>query len=238
MKVPLMRAACFALLLLLPTALLAQEKPKQEKISASGTIKGVVPGGLLVVSAEGDQWQVALDPKAEVYVSGSATPSFLRPGMLVKFNGKFNKKAETVEPLSSITVFTPRQEKKPSGEEAGGGSDLAKGLFQIEEPSPEKEKKKPVESFDVSSGGAIVSARGGKLSVRGAEAMFKIALADDAQVALDVSDYRLAREGDKIELEGWTYQGDVTKVIANRVTIRMTEPLGEKKKEVVKPKSE
>ena len=236
-----MRALYLVALLLLPTALAAQERPKQqgEKVSASGTIKGLVPGGMLVVSAAGDQWQVALDPKAEVIVTGTAAPSFLRPGMLVKFSGKFNKKAESVEPLSSITVFTPREEKHHRGEEgAGGNNDLAKGLFQLEEPSPDKEKKKAFESFDVSSGGAVVSARGGKLSVRGPAGTFKIALADDAQVALDVSDYRLARAGDKVELEGWTYQGDVTKVVANRVTIRLAEPLGEKKKEVAKPKSE
>lgn len=236
-----MRVLCLTWLLLMPAALsVAQEKGKMgEKVSASGTITAVGPGVMQVMSAAGDQWQVALDPKAEVYVSGTASPSFLRPGMLVKFSGKFNKKAEAVEPLSSITVFTPRAEKPRQGEEGGGNSsDLAKGLFEVDEPAPAGEKKKPVEAFDVSSGGAIVSARGGKLSVRGPAGTFKMTLASDAEVALDVNDYRLARAGDKIELEGWTYQGDVTKVVANRVSIRLAEPLGEKKKEPVKPKSE
>lgn len=233
-----MRAYGLALLLLLPTTLLlAQDKKMGEKVSASGTIKAVGPGVMQVMSAEGDQWQVALGPKAEVFVSGTASPSFLRPGMLVKFSGKFNKKAESVEPLSSITVFTPRAEKPRQGGEgeAGGASDFGKGFFSAEEAPAETEKKKPAETFDVSSGGAIVSARGGKVAVRGPAGSFKLMLAEDAQVALDVSDIRLARPGDKIELEGWTYPGDVTKVVANRVTIRLAEPLGEKKKEATKP---
>jgi hypothetical protein len=228
-----MRSLGFVFLVLVPSLLLAQakEKEKNEKISASGTIKAIAPGVLSVMSSAGDQWQVALDPKAEVFVTGTATPAFLKPGMLVKFSGKFNKKAETVEPLASITVFTPREEKRTRGDrEEGGGNDLAKGLFQIDEPKPDAKKQKPMETFDVSSGGEVASARGGKVSVRGPSGSFKLELAKDATVALDVSDYRLARPGDKIDLEGWTYNGDVTKVVANRVTIRLAEPLGEKKK--------
>jgi hypothetical protein len=102
-------------------------------------------------------------------------------------------------------------------------------LFQLDEPKPDKKGKQP-ESYDVSSGGEVASARGGKLSVRAPGVAFKIELAKDAMVALDVNDYRLAKPGDKIDLEGWSYNGDVTKVIANRVTIRLAEPLGEKKK--------
>jgi hypothetical protein len=220
----------------LPTLLLAQakEKDKNDKITASGTIKSIAPGVLQVMSSAGDQWQVALDPKAEVYVTGTATPAFLKPGMLVKFSGKFNKKAETVEPLASITVFTPREDKEKwnrgKGEEGGANSELAKGLFQIDEPKPDAKKQKPMETFDVSTGGEIASARGGKVSVRGPSGSFKLELAKDATVALDVSDYRLARPGDKIDLEGWTYNGDVTKVVASRVTIRLAEPVGDKKK--------
>jgi hypothetical protein len=223
-----MRTFVALLLLVVPALAIGQEKEKGDKISASGTIKSIGPGGLQVISAAGDQWQVALAPKAEVVVTGTATPAFLRPGMLVKFSGKFNKKAESVEPLSSITVFTPREEKKQHREE-DAGSEFGKGLFKADEPmATDNKKKKPVESIDVSSGGAIASARGGKLSVRAPEATFKIALTDDAQVALDVSDVRLARVGDKVELEGWTYPGDVTKVLANRVVIRLSETLGEK----------
>lgn len=215
-------------LLLVPLTVAAQDKAKMgEKISASGTIKAIGPGALHVVSTEGDQWQVALAPKAEIIVTGTATPAFLRPGMLVKFSGKFNKRAETVEPLSSIIVFTPREVKKQPGEEGNdAASDFAKGLFKADEPATDP--KKAVETFDISSGGAVTSARGSKVAVRGPGANFKITLADDAQVALDVSDYRLARAGDKVEIEGWNYPGDVTKVIASRVVIRLSETLGEK----------
>ena len=75
----------------------------------------------------------------------------------------------------------------------------------------------------------ISSARGNKLSVRVPGAVLRIELTDDAQVTLDIADYRVAREGDRVELEGWTYRGDVTKVVASRVTITLVEPLGEKK---------
>jgi hypothetical protein len=74
-----------------------------------------------------------------------------------------------------------------------------------------------------------VGARGGKFTVRAPEATFKIELADDAVVALDISDYRLARPGDTIELEGWAYPLDKTKILANKLTIRLAETVGEPK---------
>lgn len=230
----------FAILLLLaslPNVTFAQKEKadtKTEKVSASGTISAVGPGYLHVVSQAGDQWQVALDPKAEVTVTGSAHPSFLRSGMLVRFSGKFNKKAESVQPLSSLTIFTPKPVAPRQGRGEDGEADVSdrtKGLFKIEEPKAEDKKTaKPPETFDISSAGAVVSARGGKVQVRAPEAAFKIALTDDATLALEVNDYRLAKAGDKIDLEGWGYIEDKTKVVANRVTIRLKDTLGEAKK--------
>ena len=126
-----------------------------EKVSAAGKIKGVGPGYIHVVSEAGDQWQVAFDPKAEVFVRGSADASFLRAGMPIKVSGKFNKKAESVEPLSSVTVFTPRAEKRrPRGAEPEASpeaSAFAKNLFKIEEPSEAKpaQEVNPPETFDI-----------------------------------------------------------------------------------------
>jgi hypothetical protein len=230
-----MRYLLLLAMLLLPSVVLAQAKPMGEKVSASGKIKAVGPGYIHVVSEAGDQWQVAFAPKAEVFVHGAANASFLRSGMPIKLSGKFNKKAETVEPLSSVTVFTPRDEKKRGRAEAGGdsaeASAFAKNLFKIEDPAQAKpaQEVKPPETFDVSTAGVIASARGNRLSVRVPGAVLKVELTDDAQVTLDIADYRVAREGDRVDLEGWTYRGDVTKVVANRVTITLAEPLGEKK---------
>jgi hypothetical protein len=209
----------------------ARPEVKPVAVSASGKIKAVGPGVLQVVSAEGDQWQVAIAPKAEVIVTGKADPSFLSRGMLVKFGGKFNKKAESVDPLTSITVFTPRAavENRREREIDPAQAEAAKRLFKLDEPMDPKQSAKPAETYDVSSAGAIVGARGGKFTVRAPEATFKIELADDAVVALDISDYRLARPGDTIELEGWAYPLDKTKILANKLTIRLAETVGEPK---------
>ncbi len=238
-----MRHICVALLLLLAATNVGwsqnqKAERQQVKISAAGTIAGIGPGYLLVVSQAGDRWQVAIDPRADVTVTGTATPSFLRAGMLVKFSGKFNKKAESVQPLSSLTIFTPKpvapERRGQRGEEIDPEiAERAKTLFKIKEESPEDSKKvKPPETFDIASAGAVVSARGGKVQVRAPEAAFKIELADDAQLALEVNDYRLAKEGDKVEIEGWGYGDDKTKVLASRVTIRLSDTLGETKKKV------
>jgi hypothetical protein len=202
-----------------------------ERISASGTIKGVGAGGLHVVSSAGDQWLVAIAPQAQIAVTGAATPSFLRSGMLVKFSGKFNRRGETVEPLTSVTVFTPREpprQQRGREEIDPALSEIAKNLFKFEDPNKEPTAKGD-EAVALSSGGAVASARGGKLSVRAPEGVLKIELSEDARVALDVNDLRLARPGDKVELEGWTVEGDVTKVVANRISVRLSETIGEKK---------
>jgi hypothetical protein len=224
-----------SLLLFVPAAALAQEKNQGEKITASGKIEAVGPGYLEVVSTAGDRWQVALAPKAEVFVRGTATAEYLRPGLPIKVSGKFNKKGESVAPLSSVTVFTPREEPRERREQNAGPSAetsaFAKNLFKVEEPgaTPDAPKNvKPPESWDVSTAGVVTSARGNKLTVRAPGAILKIELTEDAQVALDVADYRLARAGDSVEIQGWTYGNDVTKVVANRISITLAERLGEK----------
>lgn len=239
--------ALLMLALVVPGAALAQNRPggpeqQRERVMATGTIKAIAPGRVHVVNDEGDQWLVAIDPKAEVVVTGMATPGFLRPGMFVRFTGKFNRKAEALEPLGKLIVFTPRAPEPMQREREvfdPAAAEAARGLFKTDEPMPQRKPvktarpakpAKPPEIVDVATSGAVVGMRSGKLQVRGAEGTFKFELKDDAELTLDINDYRLAQVGDKIDIEGWSYAADKTQVLANRVTIRLKETVGEVKK--------
>ena len=232
------------LILLLTASLSAQDRPGREaRVSGTGTITKLAPGVLEVESSEGDKWIVAITPRAEVSVSGTASPEFLRPGMLVKLSGTFNRKGEAVEPLKTLTVFTPRpQPRQPQRPEEPVNPELnaiAKGLFQSNEPAPPPKKERPMrpvrtkppEEVDVSTAGTLAGARGGKLQVRTPGGVLKFELTEDAEVSLDINDYSVARPGDRVNLEGWYYQGDKTKVVANRLRITLSEPLGVAKDE-------
>ena len=51
-------------------------------------------------------------------------------------------------------------------------------------------------------------------------------LADDAKIGIDISDYRFARPGDSVQVEGWYYKGRPAQVYANQLTIVAATPLG------------
>lgn len=237
-------ALLLATLAMLTTSATAQDKKKQqEKVMSTGTVKALVPGRLQITNSDGAEWVVALAPRAEVFVTGTATSDFLKPGMLVRFSGKFNKKGETVDPIKTFTVYTPRvdwnAQRRPQREEASNPAltEATKNLFKLESEEPKKPvkpmrpvKEKLPDTFDVASAGPISSIKNGKLQVRAPEAAFKIDIAEDATVNLDVSDYSLAKPGDRIEIEGYANPMDATQIMATKVTIRLTDTIGETKK--------
>ncbi|MFM9069490.1 MAG: hypothetical protein ACKOUR_19470, partial [Planctomycetota bacterium] len=122
-------------------------EPKREPIRAAGTIKGVGNGIMQVTTAAGDQYLVKLDPNikptnpTQISFSGKADPSFLRPGLLVRFTGKFDKRGKALEPIELLDIVTQRDGMQLGFTPDGGISSASSGLFQ--EAKPEKPVKQP-----------------------------------------------------------------------------------------------
>ena len=241
---PLCRA--FVLVnLLLPIAALAQyEKPPQvkpEQLNTSGTIKGL-RGGLMHISAEGgDQWLIKVQAKPQdVTFTAAAESSFLKPGMLVRFVGKFNKRGQCLEPISNLTIVTLREGVSigVAADSAGGGAgEGVKALFG-EAKAEEKPTEKPADSADFRVVGQLTKlSRTGEMTLN-AGTTIKATLAENAKLSVDINDLSYIREGDSVELKGQYYPAQKGQAWATWLAVSAKEPLADtKKKPIVSPKS-
>jgi len=195
------RAAGVALLVFLQLLILgvshspAQKRDKGEKaerVEIEGTLQGMVQGYLKVESAKGEVWVLKLERSARgSRLVGSADPSWLRPGMVVRFDGLFNKQGEPVAAVKQLTVFTPGKEDKPGIEVANTlGPD-----FSFAEDKPQTGEK-PISATVV---GAIRSIRGGKLTVAAGRVPVTVPVAENATIAVDIADLRFASIGDAVK---------------------------------------
>lgn len=226
MKTYLCIAMMAALVATTDSSVYGQKRGPQEKVSASGTVKGFSGGLLYVITKEGDQYRVKL-PKNPQYVSyvGSATPDFLKRGMLVKFTATFNAKGKAVAPVRDITIFTPTKEDKIGIYADSGLSGNVKDLFADVDSSQKQPDGKP---YTVA--GAVTSARSGKLQVRAGRATVQVELADKARVSVDVSHLNFMQPGDNVSIQGWYNPAQKRDVVANKVTVSTSGKLGESAK--------
>jgi hypothetical protein len=199
-----------------------QRERDREQVRCSGKLKGVGPGVLQVESDKGERWLIAVESRPqEISFQGSATPEFLRAGMLVQFNAALDKKGEAQDPIREIKVVAQRmglQLGLQPGTAAGGG------LFNSDDES-KKKKKGRADTAPYLVTGTLRSIKDGRMYVA-AGSTVKAELADNCQVAVDISDISLAREGDNVEVEGWRYANQANQVYARRVTITTDKLLG------------
>lgn len=205
-----------------------QERQQRERIRATGKVKGMRNGILQVVGEDGDQWWVKVEARRpeDVSFTGSAAPSWLVPGMIVEFKGQFSKRGKALAPVRSLRVVTPTEEK-PIGVEAAtnvGGSGASE-LFSSGEKKKKSRKRSNSPSYRVI--GTLRSIKNGKMVVAAGRTVVQAELDKAAKVSVEVADGRFARVGDSIEFDGWHNAGDVTRVVANRVSISAAQTLGE-----------
>ncbi len=207
---------------------------KQEQLKLDGTVEGMQGNLLYVVGDDGNKWIVQMpnmrrpnrgggrQPNRGQAVSytGSADPAWLRPGMLVRFSALIDKKGEAVEPIRELGVVTLRADIQ-LGITQDAPADVGGFFGEAELTDP---KKKDVASYTVV--GTLGSLKKGKFIVATTGAAIKGELDENVRVYVDVEDYSLMRPGDKVEVNGWYYQGQEGKAQARRVKITGTEPLG------------
>jgi hypothetical protein len=229
------------LLILGPSLALAQEDRPKENLRAVGTIRGVFNGGFQLATDTNEQWKVKLPDKAsEVSFSGTADHSFLKPGMYVKFSAVMNHKGVVQGPITSLTVFTPLEDKDIGWwpeKAAGGGPSPLEGLFSQKEVKKEepKGKGKKIEDEAYYVGGTLKSLKAGRMSVQSGGKEIKCVLAEDAKIKVATSDLSFAKLGDKVEVEGWYYANAKGGLWANQVSVTAANTLQNEKK---KPKTD
>lgn len=201
-RVPL--TACLLLTLFPAVRAAAQE---QKLISFSG-----LQGKIVAISGNLIQWTdatnaemyVKIDKKTKLQVLGTAEPSFLTPGLFVRFNAEVTKRGKVVDAIDELTIFTP-------------GNGITTGIFEDGVVDPK------ATSGRYFLAGRISSAKNDLLTVDTGAQSFKIKLADDAKVKIDVPDYSIARPEDEITITGTGLAK--TQIVAKGIEIHLANPL-------------
>ncbi|MFV1966573.1 MAG: hypothetical protein ACC628_14200 [Pirellulaceae bacterium] len=210
----------------------AQRRPNlpKDKISSAGKIKAIGGGVMHVENVGGDEWLVRVEAEPQnIILTGSALPTFLRPGMFVQFKGLFTKRGIAQERITQLKVFSPQKSTKLGAVVQSAGPDTAKnnlGAFLVQAPKEEPDPE-AVQTNWYSVTGVIKGHKLRKMTVNVGRSDLKIELAENAEIVLNINDYRIARVGDEVEFEGWNYPGQKQLVHATRLSIRADKPFGE-----------
>lgn len=212
-----------------------EQMPKEVKLLAVG--RGVVQ----VQTEDGKQWLVALgrNPAQTVSVVGKADPSWLQPGMLVRFSARFDRKGEAISKIEDLSVITLREgmrfgltpENLPTANLAGAA---AGGLFsdtdQDAKPKkPSRPKKIKPEDISYTVIGKIAKVKRNELSIA-AGRLLKIELAEEPRIDVDVADLSLTPMGVTVSLDAWYYPQMPGRAMAERLTVALEKTLQDEKK--------
>ncbi len=196
-------------------------------VSGTGTFVGATQG-LLQVSADGVVYQVRPEGGAKIEITGTAGPDFLKPGLVIKFqaaldpNGAVKNKA--INPINSLEIITPR-----IGETLGAVPTGADAAANAKANPPV-----PATARTLAIIGRIVSYAKGELSVSADGRVFKADLDPAPVIKVRVSDFRYARAGDEVDLTGYFVRPGL--FVANRVGVKLANPLGDPLADFVKQK--
>ena len=210
-----------------------QPNVPRESLAASGVLKGARGNVLQMQTNEGEAWLIQMQPTRpwDVTFTGPAEASFVKPGMLVQFSTRLNKRGQAPEPITQLTVFTMKEGYQLgvlSDAAIGGGGGLSSGLFDDPEP---KAKEKPAkvkldEDTVYRVAGQITKiSRTGEMTINAGGTSVRADLAEDAKVSIDVNDLAYARPGDKVEVRGWYIANNKGQGVGNQISVSAAEPL-------------
>ena len=170
-------------------------KQEPERFTAEGKIAGVTRGMIKLVNAADQTWIVKVEPSTDISVQGTAAPEFLKRGMVIQMSAAVDKKGRVPEKVAELKIITRREDTVMGAfpQQAAGGFEEAAAPA----PGAGATATTPYDLVGILSG-----ARKGKYILNVVRGIVQFELAEDAKINLDVADYWLGKEGDKIVVSG------------------------------------
>jgi ribosomal protein S16 len=203
-------------------------------MTVKGTIKAISGSVVQVGNDTTEQWFVKMPGEAQqIDLVGKAQASWLKPGLMVRFIASFDAKGKAQEPVHKLDIITLRRPKQgelpelpglyPTTAFGAGAAAAAAGAGFGEKPAPgaAKEQGGPLKVI-----GQLTAIKNQGFAVSTGQMLVRGELKDDAEIKVDIADYRWMQVGDAIEAHGWYYPQLPGQVQANRVTITAAQPLG------------
>ena len=228
-------AACLLTLAIWPVGLHAQ--PKKESLQIKGTIKAAQGDIIHVGNETTSEWYVKLpaDPQ-NIFLTGTALPNWLKPGMAVRFVAQFDAKGKAQDPVHKLEVFTPRKPREGEmpdipgvfpttafGAGAGGDAPAGPGVGAAK-PGPAAKAKDQGGTYKAV--GQLTAVKGREFIVTAGQLRLGGELQKDVEISVNIGDYRYMKVGDAVEIGGFYYPPNLAQVQAERITIKAAQPLG------------
>jgi hypothetical protein len=177
-----------------------------KKFELNGVIKAIRPGFIQFIASSGDVWVVQVDAKrTNTKVTGHADPSWLRRGMFVEFENRFDRRGQPKTAVTALKIFTPTEKTQ------FGGTPLAERATDI---VPQGEP----DTINLRVTGRLMNYKDDRITVMAGSTPVTVPLSPILAIAVEVADYSLARPGDSIEVAGkYTRKGQG---IADKVEIK------------------
>lgn len=213
-----------------------QQNIQWENTDLSGNIKGMQGSLVQVGASDGANWLVQVDARPQdVVFQGSADPAFVKPGMLVEFKAKVNKRGQASEPVQALTIFTVREGRGVGVQTDGGAAGGELFSSKPEEADKKGPKGKEDDTVYHIAGQITKVGRLGDMTINCAGTTIKADLAKDAKVAVDVNHLQFAQVGDKVDLRARYPMGQKAagQGLATQITVTGMKTLGEPKKRVL-----
>lgn len=165
----------------------AAQQQEPPPYTGHGKIQELGNGIVSMVDGSGQAYLVAFDRRGgyQVQVVGPADETYLAPGMLVRFTADLDGKRVAQEPIKRLSIVELSEVVRP-----GLQAQVAIG----QEPN-----KRGPQTYVVV--GQIRSVRRGQLQIATPDGVVKAKLDPEAEIDIDVTDYRLARKDDSLEVE-------------------------------------
>jgi hypothetical protein len=197
-------------------------------VKVSGKVHAVGPRGLQIVADNGTPWIVQPPDKIEaINFTGSASVDWLQRGMFVRFASPLNKEFVAQEPISELSVITIRPGVEPGifpEGEAVAANNAQGNTREKGRASRRKAQDVVVPCLVI---GQLYSVKDGELTVATVRrTMAKAKLADDLTINVQMNDFRVARQGDKVDFSGFVYPEQPGRAKARSITITAARPLG------------
>lgn len=206
----------------------ARGQRRMQPVRVSGKVHAVGPRGLQIVADNGTAWVVQPPDKVEaINFTGTASVDWLQRGMFVRFSTTLNKELEAQEPIRELTVITIRPGVEPGvfqeGEAVAGDGNEG-GTEEKGRDSRRKAQNKVVPCLVI---GRLYAAKNGVITVATVgRNIVKASLAVDVAISVQMNDFRVARQGDKVDFSGLIFPEQPGRAKARSITITAAKPLG------------
>ncbi|MFZ5828470.1 MAG: hypothetical protein ACOY3P_00190 [Planctomycetota bacterium] len=199
-------------------------KGEPQHVDGEGTLVAAAPGKLQIKMENGRPMNFLVAQNARVEFKGTAVPSFLRPGMWVKFDAELDKHGAAQGEVAVLTLFTPSNAQPPGiwPQDPGGGIDNADEAGKKKGPTG-PHAGLPDAITPCSIAGQISAIGNRQISVRTGRVGVKATIAEDAQIDVETEDLTFARPGDGISFRAAMTRQGVPQV--TRMTVKAAQPL-------------